>query len=537
MKNILTYVLLLLSFCFVSCGTKSLDVESETSITTDFLYSTPEGLSRAAVALYVKDRKLILAHNGNHDQVPAGSIQFDYSTDIILYRGGLNAGLARLNSTTAATAIVEAYWDNLYQIVGKANEIIYYAKQIDPDLENSLVKQAYGEACLFRAKSYFALYQRFENIYINLIPTTVDNMEGRVYRPSSKKQILDQINDDLDKAIETLDWTAFNGEAGRLTKALAHHIKAQVAMWQSDWRTAANNCDAIFNSGYYDMLESMEAVFSGADHNHKEALYVYQFSANPGGGNTISSGVAAGHAISRYTVSRYWQQEGLEESLEYGGRGDCYFYPNTYLLSLFDKTKDNRYKDMFIHEIKYNNPEILPTGKNLGDVVDFGKSYFQRGHAYTLKYADRGFTNADDPKRTTSFMDVIACRLAETALIAAEAYMNLEGPASATGLEYYNKTYERATSEKFAGPLTIEAILDEHAREMHFEGTRWNMLKRLGLLAERVVTYAGNSKKEDPNLDADYIHPRTNWSDKWWRYPIPQSAIDVMLGYPQNPGW
>ncbi len=535
MKKIFIYSIA--AFLLVSCGTKSLEVESQTSITTEFLYSSPEGLSRAAVALYVKDRSLLCEYGGTKDQVPAGSVMFDYSTDIMVYRAGLNSNIARHSGVSAATSIITAYWNILYQIVGKANEIIHYAKVVDPELENDLVRRAYGEAACFRARAYFELYKRFENLYLNTLPTTVDNMEGRVYRPSGKKEIFSQIKKDLADAIQYLEWTAPKDEPGRLTKAVAYHLRAQLAMWEEDWQTAIDNCEEIFESGYYQMLPTMKDVFDGADLNHSEAIYVYQFSSNAGGGITVNNGVAYGHYASIYTVARYWRQDGLEPCLEYGGKGQGYLYPNTYLFSLYDKEKDNRYKDMFIHEFRYTNASILPEGASLNDVVVFPAStYIASGHPFSFKYADK-WSNVGNPSQESSFRDIIIYRLAETYLMASEACFHKEGGASVKALEYFNKTYERAMGEKFTGTLTLEDILDETARELHLEGVRWNQLKRLGLLAERVKLHGGDSKAEDPKLDRDYIEPRQNWDDKWWRWPIPQTAIDVMPGYPQNAGW
>ena len=64
--------------------------------------------------------------------------------------------------------------------------------------------------------------------------------------------------------------------------------------------------------------------------------------------------------------------------------------------------------------------------------------------------------------------------------MAAEAYMRRDGGMSTDALRCYNKTWERAGNDKFAGPLTQDILLDEYARELNFEGVRWPLLKRLG---------------------------------------------------------
>ena len=193
---------------------------------------------------------------------------------------------------------------------------------------------------------------------------------------------------------------------------------------------------------------------------------------------------------------------------------------------------------MFIHKFHYNDPDHLPAGKSLGDEVipSTGAQYLESLHPMSKKFFDQ-WTNTDNIERRSSFKDAVIYRLAETYLIAAEAYFHKEGGSSTKAHEYFNKTYERANLKKFTAPLTMDEILDEYARELNFEGVRWPLLKRLGLLEERVTLHAGDTKKEDPKLASDYIHPRKNFSSKWWRWPIPQDILDVMPGYGQNEGW
>ena len=106
--------------------------------------------------------------------------------------------------------------------------------------------------------------------------------------------------------------------------------------------------------------------------------------------------------------------------------------------------------------------------------------------------------------RTNTFRDEYACRLAETYLMCSEAYFHRDGGDSPQAIEYYNKTWERAGNTHENGPLTLNMLLDEYARELHFEGVRWSLLKRLGILGERVRQHGGDLMLEDPYLDKDY---------------------------------
>src|SRR5690606_19746712 len=148
----------------ISCN-DLLDVESKTSVTSSYLFSTPDGLSRAVVGLYVKDRSIA---TGTADEFIV--VTMDYSTDLMVFRGGTAAGLARLDTHTPSTGLFANYWANYYQIIGKANEIITAAEEMD--MENEEIRLAWAEAKMFRGRSYFELFKRFERLYLNTLPTT-----------------------------------------------------------------------------------------------------------------------------------------------------------------------------------------------------------------------------------------------------------------------------------------------------------------------------------------------------------------------------
>ena len=86
---------------------------------------------------------------------------------------------------------------------------------------------------MVRGRSYFELWKRFERIYINTEPTTVEDVE-REYKPATREDVLSRSKTDLDQAIASLGWSlpVNDGKTmyGRYTKAAANHVRAQVAM-------------------------------------------------------------------------------------------------------------------------------------------------------------------------------------------------------------------------------------------------------------------------------------------------------------------
>ena len=531
--------LALVASAATSCK-KYLELESKTNITNKWLYETPEGLSRAVVALYDLDRKLAKPSNDNNDCYVVQML--DYSTDLMVYRGGTAAALARLDNLMPNNAVIEAFWNHHYNIIGKANEIIFAAEGMD--LEDPVVKRAWAEAKFFRGRAYFELYKRFERLYLNTVPTGVDNLQ-REFKPASREDIFERIRIDLDAAAENLAWETPQGASaaqhGRVTKATAKHVRAQFAMWENDWNTAIDACEEIFaHPELFDFERHPENVFlSGIELRSKEVLWAYQFSTNMGGGATGST-TLTGHRLGLTTLPSYHAMgKYFTIASDMGGYGWGRVYPNTYLLSLFDQEKDSRYTELICTELICNNRADASYGKPYDLELSKGKAdYITNLHFFTKKYFDC-WSNADQPDLRSSFKDLPVYRLGETALMCCEAYFHRDGGASTDALKYYNKTWQRAGNNEEHGPLTLDMILDEYARECNFEGVRWPLLKRLGILAERVQAHAGDSKTEDPYLHQNYTDARRNFvAGKHEVWPIPQSQIDMMgKSFPQHEVW
>ena len=539
-RTIYTLLSLALTVVAATSCEQYLELESKTNITSNWLYDTPEGLSRAVVALYDLDRKIAKPSNDNNDCYVVQML--DYSTDLMIYRGGTAASLARLNNLMPNNEVVESFWNHHYNIIGKTNEIIASAENMG--LADPVVLRAWGEAKFFRGRAYFELYKRFERLYLNTTPTAIDNLE-REFKPASREEIFERIRTDLDDAAASLAWELPDGTStaqyGRVTKAVAKHVRAQFALWEEDWDTVIGACEEIFaHPGLFDFEKRPEDVFlSGIELRSKEVLWSYQFSTNLGGGATGST-TLTGHRLSLTTLPVY---HGLGKyfviASDMGGYAWGRVYPNTYLLSLFDQTKDSRYTQLICTDLICNNPSDASYGQPYDLELSKGKvEYITNVHFFSKKYFDH-WSNADQPDLRSSFKDLPVYRLGETALMCCEAYFHRDGGSSTDALKYYNKTWQRAGNAEKAAPLTLDDILDEYARECYFEGVRWPLLKRLGILAERVKAHAGDSLTDDPYLEKNYTEPRDNFvAGKHEVWPIPQSQIDMMgKNFPQHDAW
>lgn len=381
--NIKWIVLFLVAIVSFGCS-DFLDEKNETDLNTDFIYNTPEGIGFAVTALYSIQRDI--ANYGASEQSLQASSLIG-GDDITFTRAGESLGEwtgpawydpTKLNS---ANKDAEGYWIYNYKIIGKANEIIFYASQMDQS--NPLVIQALSESYCFRAYAYFNLLRRYDNIYFTTTSITPYNVNDPIdYKPAEQSVVMNQIKKDLDYAIENLSWTT--PDFGRFTKGFASHVKILADMWPIDGNISSMDLnDAILqvekidNSGTYSLMNEPKDVFSPtsfsatrAKLNNSESIFVQQWSNEIGGAGVNTSGTLSGHRLASATLTRYDQSivlnnstgKSLTTDLEQGGVSWGRVYPNDYLLSLYNKSEDKRFSQYYKHSFTFN---AIPEGSPL----------------------------------------------------------------------------------------------------------------------------------------------------------------------------
>lgn len=519
---------LALLFSMTSCGS-FLDEQPSTLIDSDYIYTTEEGLKSGVVSLYKFDRD-------RYDQSTEdymGATLMSSRSDLAFSRTGYTGLMGRYERGISpvdqgANFVSSLFWKHFYNITNKATAIINAAEVVegvDEDVKNQII----AEAKFFRAHSYFYLYRMFNNIYVSTETITVNNAFDVVNDRSTDEEIFAIINSDLDFAIEHLDW---NDTFGRITKGTAKHVKAKVAMWEGDWEEAKTQAlDVIEGAGSpHSLVASTADVFKG-DRNNSEALYVIQSQDDllGGGGTTM---------MNANYVTQYFQIPGIESNIEQGGRGFSRILPNLYLLGLLaEDTGDTRDDNTYFRTKFYytSGDRIGQQVDNYEPITDLANpsrtytSYYQRMHPCCIKFLQED----DNPESYLNRSNILVYRLAETYLIAAEAIMRSSGDP----LPYINAVRQRAK----AAPLTSvdeQAILDERARELAFEGQRWFTLKRMGqdVIDRQITSYAGDGEYFPANLGTK--DPRTNWRPHFINWPIAQRDLDLLgPGYPQNDGY
>ncbi len=537
MKNMKGYLLskrlfavLLTVALFTSCEKDFLEDKLLSDTSVDFLYSTPEGLESAVVGLYTLNRDIYqdLSLNGTVPLIlqAKSDLGVGITGEVSLYSRLLwGASLGDYGTTSG----LNAYWVQYYRIVDRSNAIIKGAENLQ-DIDDDRRNQILAEAKSMRANAYFILYRLFNNIYITTEPTTPENAFDVPQDKSSVEEIFSLLRADLDFAIENLDYDP--GQFGRWGQGAARHLRAMVAMWEKDWEEAVAQTDAIIESGYHSLTATTKEVFAG-DLNHTETLFAINFKRETIGGGTP-------HIMNWNMISSYADAPGLIQSVENGGAGAGFISLNRYMIDLLneDPNDDRKKNTYYIFNYAYNDEAGLPSGKQLGNPLDLYENsetdqnefmlYYRRQNPGILKF----FDETVEPTDRNHFKNIMVYRLAETYLMGAEAHMMLGNTTKA--LEYLNAVRTRANTAP-VGEVDLQAILDEGARELAFEGQRWYTLKRTGKLYEFLLDHMNND-----NMNESYPegNPKVILREYMQNWPIPQQQIELLgPNYPQNEGY
>ncbi|MFK7773743.1 MAG: RagB/SusD family nutrient uptake outer membrane protein [Saprospiraceae bacterium] len=522
--------MLMIALMFTACGDDFLKDELLSDTSVDFLYSTPEGLESAVVGLYTLNRQLYQDNslNGAYPLIlqAKSDLGVGITGEISLYSRLLwGASLGDFGTESG----INKYWVHFYKIVDRSNAIIKAAESL-AEIEEDRRNQILSEARCMRANSLFVLYRCFNNIFVSTEPTTPENAFDVPRDRSSEEEIFSLLKSDLDFAINNLDY--FTTQFGRWNQGAARHLRAKVAMWEEDWDEAAAQTDSVITSGNHSLVPTTKEVFA-EDLDNSETLFAVNFENETIGGGSY-------HIMNWNIVSSYAEAPGMIQSVENGGAGVGFLSLNDYTINLLNEDPNDDRKDgnYYIFEYLYNNEETLPAGKNIGDPLDLYENsptdqnefmlYYRRQNPGVIKF----FDNEVEATDRNHFKNVMVYRLAETYLIAAEANLMLNNPTKA--IDYLNAVRTRANADPI-GSIDLQAILDERARELAFEGQRWFTLKRTGKLFEFLTDHMNND-----NMNESYPegNPKDILQDYMKHWPIPPQQLDLLgPSYPQNDGY
>jgi len=385
-------------------------------------------------------------------------------------------------------------WSTFYKVIDYCNEVITNApavQKIDNTFTDFQLKGFLAEAYYIRSLSYFYLVRTFKDVPLVLEPSESD--AANFYLPKTNgddvlKEMLKNLNDY--RAFASDGYKTLAEVKGRATKASIDALIADICLWTFDYNGCIEACDRILSNNSFVLMPGarwFELFYPG---NSLEGIFEFQFN------------------------DKYLQKNSL-----YGmtNRNAHQYIPSQQAAQLFAR--------------KY--AVELTRGEEASIALLSVDNYL------IWKYVGM----APDGKTERSGLVQNSCnfiiyRLADVYLMKAEALSQLGRFPEASDL--LNKIRSRAN----VTPLVLsnsavayeDAIMNERALELAFEGKRWFDLLRMGRrnnfsrkdkLVEIIVSNVTSTQKRI--LGAKLTN--TNG----WYLPISKSEIDRNKNLVQNP--
>jgi starch-binding outer membrane protein, SusD/RagB family len=226
-----------------------------------------------------------------------------------------------------------------------------------------------------------------------------------------------------------------------------------------------------------------------------------------------------------------------------GGRGVSVYLPTEYAQTTI--WSDNYSNDMRNSSVNIRRKFVcMDTASSYyGDTVTtdmLDATTLERYYPIWTKFApidDWGYEDLDDGgNRSNMYRDDYACRLAETYLLRAEAYLREGNTAKAASDINVLRSRAQCSHMVTSDEVTLSFILDERARELFIEERRWCTLLRMGgtVATDQIAKYSYYAGSK-----SSYYQGSSAVPSGWNLFPIPQSVIDANTGatIEQNPGW
>jgi hypothetical protein len=387
-------------------------------------------------------------------------------------------------------------WGGFYTLINYCNEVIKNApevKKIDKTFNDYQLQAFLSEAYFLRSLSYFYLVRIFKDVPLILEPSETD---GDNFYPTQTKgeDVLKQVMADLNEYRQyatTNGYKTTDEVKGRATKASFDALLADIALWNFDYEACIGYTNRIIADNTIQMMPGarwFEIFYPG---NSFEGIFEIQFDDQLKQPNAL------------YDMTR---------------RDANQYLPSQRALELFAR--------------KYT-----PIQGNRGE--DATITMQSEDNYLIWKYAG---LNPDGktvrPGSVQKSCNFIVYRLADVYLMKAEALSQLSRFSEANVI--LNMIRDRAQVAPLAVGSSVsaweDAILDERALELAFEGKRWFDLLRMGRrnnysrkdkLVELIVKSVPSTQKRI--LAAKLTNPLG------WYLPVQKGEFERNKNLVQNP--
>lgn len=484
MKPLLKYVLVfLLLITQLSCS-EWLELLPPSGLTREEFWQTKEDVEATLMASYSKfasmDRLLFI-----HGEARGDMVDDDYQLDWNVRQ--IMAGNIYSDNWISN-------WQDFYVVINYCNEVIDNAEgvqDIDKTFTDYQLQGFMSEAYFLRSLAYFYLVRIYKDVPFITTPSETDDTEFYVAKTDGD-EILENITNDLLEARKYLsdNYLSLMEIKGRASKEACEALLAEIALWRFDYQAAIEHVDNIILSDKLELMPSarwFEIFYPG---NSLESIFEFQFDFRQGQQNSL------------YGLTRADNRQ---------------FDPSQTAVEMFAReysTEPFRGEDI---SIRRNSETDYTIWKYIG-------------------FAPDGQTTR--PSIIQSSANYIVYRYADVLLMKAEALSQTGQYAEA--LDIINLIRERAGVTPLSltnSPIAFEdAIMEERALELAFEGKRWFDLVRMGRrndfarkdkLVEMIIRNVPSTQKRI--LGSKLTNPLG------WYMPIHKDELERNLNLEQNP--
>ncbi len=419
-----------------------------------------------------------------------------------IYCGGSNEGdqpiLVKTHYYTATSLdVCNQIWTISYSGINRACHVLEYVDGV-PGMAEETKTLFKAEATVLRAFYYTLLWKFWGNVPYYDVNLT----EPYIAPQLGHDEVYEKIASSIEEAIELniLPMKAAPGNEGRVTKAMAYMLYAEVVMYQNDesrYAKALQYMEEIINSGQYELVPDFASIWEQSGEWGSESIWEINFASNLGA-RDWDHPIAAGGAVYPVLIGI---PVGNNDYVEGWGFGPVSWTA----WNIYEDGDTRREGGILNHEAEYGSD--LPENKQRWQHTGlFLKKYIARVGGNSGHIGDANMNHGNNQRYY---------RYAETLLNAAE----LSVLTGKDGSRYLALVRARANcSDTGTDQL---AILEERHKEFVGEGKRYWDLIRTGQAAA-VLTSANHEWREN------------NWTENKKYWPIPQSEIDKDPALVQN---
>lgn len=502
-NKIIAIGLLALTTALTSCKDSFLEIDPPTQTTIEQYYTTPEHVYQALIAAY---DPLGWPDYSNNQYCPI-NLMSDIMADDIWVGGSDKTDNPfwhlMFNYEAIPSNCMTALWTDEYTGIKRANDVLKYIEWAKDNMTTDEINQYTAEAKVLRAYYYNNLWKFWGNIpyyTTNLEPpyTTAQFKADDVYT-NVIKDLEETINMNVLKMKQTSD------NYGRVTKAMAYMLYAEMVMYQNDetrYPTALKYMQEIISSGQYSLNDDYAGIWLESGEWSSESIWEINYKDDNAVRSWNGPLVAGGTVLPRLISPPTWTDgtAGVDNGWGFAPiRLETYKrYSNSDKrrdATCFDAASNGKYKPRYQDTGYFLYKYIARTGYNKDQKADADLNYNNNLRVY---------------------------RYAECLLNAAELLLRTNG-STADATKYLNLVRTRAGVPSFTS-ATVDRIIDERQLEFVGEGKRYWDLVRTGKAATVLVP--------------DSYGYRTNtWTTDKKYQPIPQSELDADPSLVQNEGY